>query len=92
MVPFSEIEQNEYNLNIPRYIDSKETEDIQNIEVLPLGGIPNVDIDALNDYWGVYPTLKNTLFVQGSRERYSSLKTDNNVIKQTIFEHPELII
>ncbi|PKM81033.1 MAG: type I restriction-modification system subunit M [Firmicutes bacterium HGW-Firmicutes-14] len=89
MVSFAEIEKNEYNLNIPRYIDSQEAEDIQDIEAHLSGGIPNADIDALNDYWEVFPTLKKSLFGPGSREKYSNLKVNKDAIKQTIFEHPE---
>jgi type I restriction enzyme M protein len=91
MVSFAKIEENEYNLNIPRYIDSQEAEDIQDIEAHLLGDIPNADIDALNDYWEVYPTLRKSLFGQASREKYSSLKVNKDAIKQTIYEHPEFI-
>lgn len=91
MIPFSKIEEYEYNLNIPRYIDSQESEDIQDIEAHLLGGIPNVDIDALNDYWEVYPTLRKSLFKNSSRDKYSSLIVNKDEIKQTIFEHPEFI-
>ena len=43
-VPFSEIEKNEYNLNIPRYIDTQEAEDIQDLNAHLKGGIPQKDI------------------------------------------------
>lgn len=81
--------KNDYNLNIPRYIDSQETEDIQDIEAHLLGGIPNADIDALNEYWEVYPSLKNELFKANSRDKYCDLNIDKDVVKQTIFNHPE---
>ena len=68
MVPLSEIEKNEYNLNIPRYIDSTEPEDIQDIEAHLLGGIPDADIDALSEYWDIYPTLRTALFKSSSRD------------------------
>lgn len=91
MITFDKIEENEYSLNISRYINSQEAEDIQDIEAHLLGGIPNADIDALNDYWEVYPSLKNSLFVRSSREKYSVLKVNKDAIKQTIFDHPEFI-
>jgi type I restriction enzyme M protein len=91
MVPFAEIEKNEYNLNIPRYVDSLESEDIQDIEAHLLGGIPKTDVDALNDYWEVYPTLRNALFDPSSRINYVSLKVNKDAVKQTIFEHAEFI-
>jgi type I restriction enzyme M protein len=89
MISFAEIEENEYNLNIPRYIDSQEVEDIQDIKAHLLGGIPKADIEALKDYWEVFPTLKESLFAQGSRENYSTLTINRDEIKQTIFDHPE---
>jgi type I restriction enzyme M protein len=55
IVPISEIEHKEYNLNIPRYIDSQEPEDIQDIAAHLMGGIPDADIEALHHYWDVYP-------------------------------------
>jgi len=62
MVTLSEIRDNEFNLNIPRYIDSSEPEVIQDIEAHLKGGIPKRDIDALDSYWQVFPSLKNQLF------------------------------
>ncbi len=58
MVSLQEIKDNEYNLNIPRYIDSQEEEDIQDIEAHLLGGIPQRDIEALGEFWQVYPNLQ----------------------------------
>ncbi|HMV08165.1 MAG TPA: type I restriction-modification system subunit M [Cyclobacteriaceae bacterium] len=91
LVPIKEIasEKNDYNLNIPRYIDSQEAEDIQDIEAHLLGGIPNVDIDALEKYWKVYPSLKEVLFGKTKRKHYSKLNIAEADIKQTIFTHPE---
>ncbi len=86
MVPFAEIEKNEYNLNIPRYIDSQEAEDIQDIEGHLRGGIPNRDIDALEKYWSVLPGLKSALF-QPLRAHYSQLSILHSQLKQTIYEH-----
>jgi type I restriction enzyme M protein len=89
MVSVEEIEQNEYNLNIPRYIDSQEAEDIQDIEAHLLGDIPGQDIDDLDNYWQVYPTLKDALFTLSSREGYVTLTISLDEIKHTIFSHPE---
>jgi len=89
MVPVTEIEANEFNLNIPRYIDSQEAEDIQDIEAHLLGDIPNADIDALHQYWEVYPSLRKTLFTAGSRANYSKLLIAHDAVKPTIFSHPE---
>lgn len=91
MVTLAEIEENDYNLNIPRYIDTTEPEDIQDIEAHLLGGIPNHDLDALEDYWEVLPSVADALFTTNQREGYSDLKIDPAEIKATIFEHPEFI-
>ncbi|ANH83167.1 type I restriction-modification system subunit M [Niabella ginsenosidivorans] len=90
MIPLAEIRKNEFNLNIPRYIDSQETEDIQDIEAHLLGGIPNFDIDALQLYWDVYPSLRKELFKTSKRSnKYSELKVEAKHIRVTIFGHPE---
>ena len=89
MVSLDEIAGNGYNLNIPRYIDSQEPEDQQDIEAHLLGGIPDSDIDALNDYWAVCPTLRADLFTASNRTGYSQLNVAEEAIKTTIYEHPE---
>ncbi|GHO96265.1 type I restriction-modification system subunit M [Reticulibacter mediterranei] len=91
MVSISEIEANDYNLNIPRYIDSTEPEDLHDITAHLLGGIPEHDIEALSDYWQVFPTLKQRLFASGPRASYSELCVDSSQIKPTIFSHPEFV-
>lgn len=91
IVPFTEIEEKEFNLNIPRYIDSQEEEDIQDIEAHLKGGIPNIDIEALSQYWKVYPNMRETLFTPHQRNGYSQLIIDKSAIKITIFEHPEFL-
>lgn len=87
-VPYSEIEKNEYNLNIPRYIDTQEEEDIQDLNAHLSGGIPQKDIDALQEYWEVYPNLRKELFTP-IRAGYSKLNVDKAAIKSTIFAHPD---
>jgi len=91
IIPVTEIAdpKNDYNLNIPRYIDSQEEEDWQDIEAHLLGDIPTRDIDDLSTYWKVYPTLRNTLFKPSKRANYSTLCVTHDEIKNTIFNHPE---
>ena len=64
MVPVTEIASpaNDYNLNIPRYIDSSEPEDLHDLDAHLKGGIPDSDIDALDAYWKVFPGLRRSLF------------------------------
>jgi Type I restriction-modification system methyltransferase subunit len=87
-VPNDEIKKNEYNLNIPRYIDTQEPEDIQDIEGHLKGGIPNADIDALEEYWKVCPTLKKAL-LKPSRSGYCTLAITPDEVRKTIFSHSE---
>jgi type I restriction enzyme M protein len=89
MVSVVEIEKNEFNFNIPRYIDSQEAEDIQDIEAHLKGDIPIQDIEDLQNYWSVYPTLRTSLFGESKRKGYSTLKIAQEEIKNTIFLHPE---
>jgi type I restriction enzyme M protein len=90
MVPLTTIQANEYNLNIPRYIDAQEKEDIQDIDAHLNGGIPNTDIDELDNYWKVYPTLKDDLF-SVARTGYANLNIENDQINTTIYKHPEFV-
>jgi type I restriction enzyme M protein len=92
MVSVEEIESNEYNLNIPRYIDNQEEEDIQDIAAHLQGGIPVADVDALQKYWDVYPTMKESLFRINGREGYYDLKVEKEKIKEVIFNHREFIL
>jgi type I restriction enzyme M protein len=87
-VPFEEIEKNEYNLNIPRYIDTQENEDIQDLFAHLNGGIPKRDVEDLKAFWEVYPNLQKDLFKPFS-DNYLQLTVAPSAIKETIFSHPE---
>ena len=87
-VPFDEIEKNEYNLNIPRYIDTQESEDIQDLFAHLNGGIPKRDVEDLKAFWEVYPNLQKDLFKSIS-EKYVELTIQPTEIKETIFSHAE---
>ena len=90
MVSVEEIEKNEFNLNIPRYIDSQQAEDIQDIEGHLKGGIPSMDVDALQAYWKVCPQLRKTLF-KARRTGYLDLAVEKQAIKPTIYQYPEFV-
>jgi type I restriction enzyme M protein len=90
MVGVGEIEKNDFNLNIPRYIDSQQAEDIQDIEGHLKGGIPTADVDAVQPYWDVCPQLRQTLFT-ANRPGYLDLAVAKQAIKPTIYEHPEFV-
>jgi type I restriction enzyme M protein len=91
MVSRAEIEANDFNLNIPRYIDATEAEDIQDIEAHLKGGIPNRDVEGLAPYWQVCPGLNKQLFSPADRTGYSRLTVESNSIKGTIFDNTEFI-
>ena len=91
MVPTSEIADaaNDYNLNIPRYIDSSEPEDLHDLDAHLNGGIPDTDLDALKPYWEVFPTLRQELFRENGRPGYSDPQVETQQIKTTILSHSE---
>lgn len=89
MVPLAEIEKHGFNLNIPRYIDSSEPEDLQDIEAHLKGGIPVRDVDALSDFWLELPAVRATLFGSGDRPGYLTPLVDAAEVKDAILNHPE---
>ena len=88
LVPIDEIEKNDFNLNLPRYIDNREAEDIQDIEAHLRGGIPEADVEALAEYWKVCPGLKDALFT-GNRPGYLELAVENTALKDAVCENAE---
>jgi type I restriction enzyme M protein len=91
-VPLDEIERNDFNLNLPRYIDSQQPEDLQDIAGHLRGGIPARDIEALSPYWAVCPQLKTALFRPSATNPlpgYFDLAVDKASIKASIYGHPE---
>ncbi len=90
LVPHDEIAdpKNDYNLNLPRYIDTREAEDKQDIDAHLNGGIPARDIDALKNYWEVCPDLRKTLF-RDQRPGYADLAVEKTELKGAIHGHPQ---
>ncbi|WP_374523408.1 N-6 DNA methylase [Hydrogenophaga sp.] len=91
LVGLDEIEKNDFNLNLPRYIDSSTPEDPQDIDAHLNGGIPEADVlapDTLGRYWAVCPQLKDALF-QPRRPGYLDLTVPPAGIKAAIHQHPE---
>ena len=81
--------KNDYNLNLPRYIDSTEPEDLQDIDGHLRGGIPECDLDALSNYWNIMPGLRAALFEKFNRPGYFTLKLPIAEVKRAIFSHHE---
>ena len=88
LVSLVEIEKNEFNLNLPRYIDSQTPEDLQDIGGHLQGGIPALDVESLGSYWAVCPQLREMLF-QPRRPGYFDLTVEKSAIKSAIYEHPQ---
>jgi type I restriction enzyme M protein len=91
MVPLDEIAdaRNDFNLNLPRYIDSAEPEDLHDIDGHLRGGIPERDLDALNAYWKVLPAVRSMLFESAGRPGYARLKLAPAEVKPAILGHAE---
>jgi type I restriction enzyme M protein len=89
MVPLAEIEKNDFNLNIPRYIDASEPEDLQDIEAHLKGGIPVRDVDALEDFWQVVPAVRHDIFAPGERPGYLTPMVEAAEVKPAILNHAE---
>ena len=69
------IRQNNYNLNIPRYVDSSEAPELYDIYATMFGGIPNSEIDRLKEYWEALPSLRVELFQPAEDKPYSAITT-----------------
>ena len=94
VVSKEEIRNNDYNLNIPRYVDSSEEADNYDIFATVSGGIPSRDIEKFNPYWKAFPSLKDSLFAKSPLDTesvevsYYELKTDN--IKDTVSKNSDV--
>ena len=71
------IRQNNYNLNIPRYVDSSEAPEQYDIYATMFGGIPNSEIDLMGKYWEALPSLRQELFQPATDKPYSAITTDD---------------
>jgi type I restriction enzyme M protein len=82
-----EVEGNSFNLNLARYVDSREPEDVQDIEGHLRGGIPDRDLDALSAYWNALPGVRDILIEPSGRVGYSQPRVDATTIKPAIVAH-----
>ena len=91
MVPLAEVAgpANDCNLNIPRYVDASEPEDLQDLDAHLHGGIPDRDLDRLAPYWTVFPSLRQTLFEANGRPGYSDARVEAQQVKATILSSAE---
>lgn len=87
VVSRDEIRKNDYNLNIPRYVDSSEAAESWDIYASMFGGLPLSEIDELKEYWIAFPELRNALF-ENTSSAYCNLRVEN--IKKAIKEHSDV--
>ena len=83
-----EIIQNDYNLNIPRYVDSSEKAESWDIYASMFGGIPEAELQDLSAYWDAFPHLKEALF-HPDNEAYCHLNAEN--LKEAVLSHPDVV-
>lgn len=86
VVSLKDIRANDYNLNIPRYVDSSEAAESYDIYASMFGGIPETELGKFDKYWEVFPSLKGELF---AGEDYLSLKSEN--IRETIKNNKDVL-
>lgn len=86
-VSFEEIDRNDFNLNLPRYIDGTEPEDLHDIDGHLRGGIPERDIEALAPYWHAIDGVQTALFQSAGRPGYAQLKLPLDEVMPAIFGH-----
>ena len=91
LVPFDELAdpKNDFNLNLPRYIDTSDPEDLHDIDAHLRGGIPARDVDALDAYWQVLPGVRAHLFTRADRPGYFTLTVPPASVKAAILDHEE---
>jgi type I restriction enzyme M protein len=93
MVPITEIgnEANDYNLNLPRYIDSSEAEDLHDLDAHLNGGIPKRDVDSLDNFWSEFPSLRDELFKHNGRPGYYDPKIEPHQVKEAVLRNNDFL-
>ncbi|KAB8287872.1 type I restriction-modification protein subunit M [Bifidobacterium ramosum] len=87
LVSIDEIRANDYNLNIPRYVDSSEPAEQWDIYATMFGGVPAQEIDALHRYWDVFPSLKSQLFAMKDGH---IARVNGGSVKDTVYGNAEV--
>ncbi len=89
-IKYEEIEKNNFNLNLSRYVANDKSEDVQDISAHINGGIPDDDINNLEDYWLSFPKLKSDLF-EDNRKGYKNIKIHSDKLYTQISNHNDFI-
>lgn len=88
VVSREEIRSNDYNLNIPRYVDSSEAAEHWDVYASMFGGIPMAEIDEMGEFWTAFPALKKALFTETGTSYVNAAVSD---IKSAIKSHPDVV-
>ena len=86
VVSRDEVRKNDYNLNIPRYVDSSEKAESWDIYASMYGGVPVSEVEDLAEYWAAFPSLKDSLF---TRKNAGYLQFVPEDIKSFVLSHPD---
>lgn len=86
VVSRDEVRKNDYNLNIPRYVDSSEKAESWDIYASMYGGVPVCEVEDLAEYWAAFPSLKDSLF---TRKNAGYLQFVPEDIKSLVLSHPD---
>jgi len=89
LVSKATLRENDYNLNIPQYVDSADAAESWDLHATMLGGIPVSEINQLDRYWQGFPALRDALFKKTS-SAYAELAVTASEVKQTISQHREV--
>ncbi len=92
LVPVAEIgsEENGFNLNLPRYLDAGEPDDLQDLDGHLNGGIPDHDLDLLADFWEAFPGLREELF-EPERDGYNRLRVELGAVRSKLEADPSFV-
>ena len=91
LVPFGELEKNRFNLNLPRYVDSGRRADRHDLAAHVLGGIPEIDVELMGDWWSEMPNLRAVLFRPGERAYSLTAAMGAEAVRQTVTAAPEFL-
>lgn len=83
-----EIRQNDYNLNIPRYVDSSEKPESYDIYATMFGGIPKAEIDVMATELNSFPSLRDELFSKSETPYVDVISSD---VKKTIEDNNDVV-
>lgn len=84
-----EIRANEYNLNIPRYVDVNEEETEEDLYATMYGGIPKQELDTMREFWNVMPNLRESLFAdREDNSKYCTPKSED--LRTAIIRHADV--